>query len=218
MIVSPGRNFIFVHIPKTGGTSLALALEKRAMKDDLMLGDTPKAIRRRARWNDLPPAQGRLWKHSTLADVAGALPDSLIREAFTFALVRNPWDRMVSYYHWLQGQRFDHLHVALAKTLDFGKFVEHPDVGKSMRASPARSYLTDRFGAERATLYIRLERFDADAAPLFAHLGFSFSLSHSNESARSRDWRTFFSDSQAEKVAEICAEDVTRFGYSFDPR
>ena len=37
MIISRGRSYIFLHQPKTGGTSLALALEERAMKDDLSL-------------------------------------------------------------------------------------------------------------------------------------------------------------------------------------
>ena len=49
MIISHGRQYIFVHIPKTGGTSLALALEARAMKDDILIGDTPKAKKRRQR-------------------------------------------------------------------------------------------------------------------------------------------------------------------------
>ena len=44
MILSPGRSYVFIHAPKTGGTALALALEARAMKDDIMLGDTPKGI------------------------------------------------------------------------------------------------------------------------------------------------------------------------------
>ena len=44
MILSTGRRYVFIHIPKTGGTSLAL--EARAMKDDIMLGDTPKAKKR----------------------------------------------------------------------------------------------------------------------------------------------------------------------------
>ena len=34
MILSRGRRYIFIHIPKTGGTALTLALEGRAMKDD----------------------------------------------------------------------------------------------------------------------------------------------------------------------------------------
>ncbi|MFI2767378.1 Type II secretory pathway, pullulanase PulA, partial [Sulfitobacter sp. M22386] len=64
MIISRGRRYVFVHIPKTGGTSLALALEARAMKDDVMLGDTPKARKRRRRVQGVETA-GRLWKHST---------------------------------------------------------------------------------------------------------------------------------------------------------
>ena len=47
MILSRGRRFIFVHFPKTGGTALALALEGRAMKEDILIGDTPKARERR---------------------------------------------------------------------------------------------------------------------------------------------------------------------------
>ncbi|MFT6649435.1 MAG: hypothetical protein ACJARR_003421, partial [Pseudophaeobacter arcticus] len=49
MILSRGRKYLFIHIPKTGGTALALALEARAMRDDMMLGDTPKAKNRRRR-------------------------------------------------------------------------------------------------------------------------------------------------------------------------
>jgi hypothetical protein len=49
MIISPKRRFAFVHIPKTGGTSVALALEDRAAADDILIGDTPKAQRRKNR-------------------------------------------------------------------------------------------------------------------------------------------------------------------------
>src|SRR6056297_170553 len=117
MIISPGRGYIFVHIPKTGGTAMALALEGRARADDILIGDTPKARRRRARLKGVQ-TRGRLWKHATLADIDGLRSGDEIARAFTFTLVRNPWDRMVSYYHWLLGQSFDHPAVRLAQAVD----------------------------------------------------------------------------------------------------
>lgn len=93
MIISRRRRFIFVHIPKTGGTSLALASEGRAAADDILIGDAPKAKRRQGQLKDLN-VPGRLWKHSTLWDVEG-LEDPVTFIVFT--IVRNLWDRMVSY-------------------------------------------------------------------------------------------------------------------------
>lgn len=72
MILSRARRYILVHIPKTGGTSMALALEDRAMADDVLVGDTPKARQRRKRLRGIPTA-GRLWKHSTLAAAEGLI-------------------------------------------------------------------------------------------------------------------------------------------------
>lgn len=42
MVILRGRRFIFVHIPKNGGTALSLALQARARHDDIRIGDTPK--------------------------------------------------------------------------------------------------------------------------------------------------------------------------------
>ena len=214
MIISPARNYIFVHIPKTGGTSLALALEGRAAADDILIGDTPKARKRRRRLKGVQAA-GRLWKHSTLADIDGLVSREFVAGAFTFAMVRNPWDRMVSYYHWLRGQSFDHPAVQLAAELEFDGFMRAPHTQASIRGHPYPSYLCDASAQERATLYIRLERFSEDAAPLWAHLGFELSLPHENASCRDKDYRSYYSDSSAQLVAELCAPDIERFGYRF---
>jgi hypothetical protein len=168
VILSRGRKYLFIHAPKTGGTSMALALEARAMKDDIMLGDTPKARQRRGRLRDAQAA-GRLWKHSTLADLDGVIAADELEGLFIFAMVRNPWDRMVSYYHWLRAQSFDHPSVGLAQRLEFDAFLAEPVIAQSFSASPAASYVTDAQGTERANLYIRLEHLAADCAPLEAH-------------------------------------------------
>jgi hypothetical protein len=216
MILSTGRGYVFIHIPKTGGTAMAMALEARAMRDDLMLGDTPKAARRRRRLKNAS-AGGRLWKHSTLSDIDGLVPDAVLHGLFAFTLVRNPWDRAVSYYHWLQDQRFEHPATNLARQLPFEAFVTHPQTQAAFRAWPAARYMRRADGVEQCQAYIRIEAFAQDATPLLSHLGFDLTLPRVNESRREKDYRGYYSDAAAESVAESCAEDIARFGYGFDP-
>ena len=217
MILSRGRRFIFVHIPKTGGTALTLALEERAMKDDVLIGDTPKARARKGRWHGVK-SHGRLWKHSTLSDMAGLASDTEIADFFTVTLVRNPWDRVVSYYHWLRDQGFAHPAVGLAKSHDFSGFLNHGQTITSLTLWPYTAYLRDRFGHERASLFVRLEHLDQDIAPFEAHLGFRLTpLPRANASDRARDWRAYYTAADAGLVARISAGDIARFGYRFEP-
>ena len=216
MILSRGRRFIFVHIPKTGGTALTVALEARARKDDILIGDTPKARARRARLNGVK-SQGRLWKHSTLSDIAGLATDSEITSFFTVTIVRNPWDRAVSYYHWLHHQNFAHPAVGLAKSLNFSGFLNHPQTRTALTLWPYQAYMRDRFGVECANLYARLEHLESDLVPFEAHLGFHLTIPRANTSDRARDWRGFYSNADAALIAEISATDIARFGYHFDP-
>jgi hypothetical protein len=214
MIISSGRKFIFVHIPKTGGTSVALALEDRAHRDDILIGDTPKAIRRKGRLKGLTP-RGRLWKHSTLADIDGVIGADELNDMFVFTLVRNPWDRMVSYYHWLRVQRFDHPAVTLAQSTNFGDFVLSDLTRDTMQTAPYAHYVTDAAGRERVDAFVRLEVLEADLAPVWDHLGFTLDIPHENRSQRPDDYRAAYTDETAEAVARMCATDIARFGYQF---
>lgn len=215
MIISRGRRYVFVHIPKTGGTSLALALEARAMKDDILIGDTPKARRRRGRLKGLS-ARGRLWKHATLADIDGVLGPDDLDSMLLFTLVRNPWNRAVSYYHWLRAQRFEHVAVRLAQDLPFAEFLAHPHTRASIAGHPYGSYMRDVTGAERAAVFVRLEHLAADLAPVEAHLGFPLcDLPQVNMSVRSNTYAEHYDTATRALIAEICAEDIARFGYRF---
>ena len=215
MIISPGRRYIFVHIPKTGGTSLALALEARAMKDDILIGDTPKAKRRRGRLEGVATT-GRLWKHSTLADIDGLVAAADLSNFLVVTLVRNPWDRLVSYYHWLQVQTFDHPAIGIAAACDFEAFLLHPEIQASIKASPPSHYLRDASGALHDALFIRLEQLARDIAPLEAHLGFRLGdIPVENVSERRKDHRFYYSADTAELVENLCKEEISRFGYVF---
>ncbi|WP_120500274.1 sulfotransferase family 2 domain-containing protein [Roseovarius sp. EL26] len=214
MIISRGRRYIFVHIPKTGGTAMAMALEGRAMKDDVLIGDTPKAQRRKARLKHLQTT-GRLWKHSTLSDIDGIVQAHELKELYNFTLVRNPWDRLVSYYHWLQGQTFDHQAVKLAQQLDFSAFLNASPIRHSLRAQPYRQYMTASDGIEYCNAYVRLEHLEQDLASVWTHLGFKLDIPVANTSERRRDYRFYYSNEDTDLVARICSRDIAQFGYQF---
>jgi Sulfotransferase family len=217
MIISRSRRFIFVHVPKTGGTAFTLAYEARAAADDILIGDTPKARERAGRWKGVRTA-GRVWKHSTLADVVGLISPEEIEDFQTVALVRNPWDRMVSYYHWLRAQAFASPAVGLAKTHDFTGFLNHPQTMGAFRLWPYGAYVRRQDGSEKPCMFIRLEEYAKEVAPLETYLGIRLRLKRANTSDREPDWRPYYSEKDAALVKDLCGEDIARFGYRFDPR
>ena len=211
MIVSPRRGYVFVHAPKTGGTSLTLALEARAAADDVIVADTPKGRARRRRLAGATTA-GRLWKHSTLADIRGLLPDAVLEALRPVTLVRNPWARVHSYHAWLRRQRFDHPAVRQAAAQDFEAFVLDHRTARAFRSSPYRSYVA----GGRDPIYLRLERLTQDLPAFEALLGFRLEMPHANAGPAAGDWRDAYSDAMRGRVADFCAVDVAQFGYAFD--
>jgi len=184
------------------------------MREESLIGDTPRATRRGKRRKGVQ-GDGKLAKHATLSDINGLVSLDFIRSAFCFCLVRNPWDRMVSYYHWLRAQEFEHPAVARAQALGFGPFLRDEMTRATIGASDYGRYMTACDGAEHAQAFIRLEHFDRDSALLWAHLGFTLKLPHENRSERRPEYRSYYTDSDAELVSTLCAKDIQRFGYAF---
>jgi sulfotransferase famil protein len=215
MIISHGRKYIFVHIPKTGGTSLSLALEDRAMKDDILIGDTPKAKNRRKRLKDVKTS-GRLWKHARLRDVYGLVTQDQIESYFVFTIVRNPWDRMVSYYHWLKVQNFDHPAVKTARTHDFTGFLSDPVILRGLQNDATCNYVSDQDGVNRCDMYLRMDHLSQDAQKLEQHLGVKLAgLPHENPSQRDVDYTGYYDAATKAIIATVFAEDIGKFNYKF---
>jgi hypothetical protein len=210
MIVSPGRGYVFVHIPKTGGTSMALALEARAMRDDILIGDTPKARRRRGRLEGVETAGGS-GSIPGFPTSRGFCPQERLAAMFVFTMVRNPWDRLVSYYHWLGVQRFDHPAVRLAKALGFSAFLNHPET----RTTFARERYGDYVRGAAAPVFVRLEHLAEDLAPVEAHLGFRLDCRmRTGPNGRGLEGLLFAAD--AALVESSAQRTSARFGYRFE--
>jgi hypothetical protein len=188
------------------------------MKDDILIGDTPKAKNRRKRVKDTA-SSGRLWKHSRITDIYGLVNQEQIEEYCIFTIVRNPWDRMVSYYHWLKAQSFDHAAIQIANNNDFSGFLAHPMIQSSLRNDATFNYVTDKQGIDQCNLHLKMETLFADAQELGKSLGFKLAnIPHDNRSDRGKDYTVYYTAESKNIIGDIFADDIKKFDYSFGPK
>lgn len=96
MIVSHSRRFVFCHVPKAAGESITEALDPHLGWDDIVLGPPVGDVftqRYRQRFG--------LGKHSSAPEIRAVIGEEIWRRYLTFAVVRDPVDRMASLYAYL---------------------------------------------------------------------------------------------------------------------
>jgi sulfotransferase famil protein len=93
-MISLRKRFLFVHIPKTAGNSIQSVLRDYSEDELVALRKEQDGIERFGLRNP----NYKIKKHSTLSQYYDALGDQQFRDLYKFTCVRNPWDRMVSYY------------------------------------------------------------------------------------------------------------------------
>ncbi len=101
MIISHDLKYMFVHLPKTGGTSIRLAIVHNDIFQVNIKGQCYENKTTRADCND-PKVDTNIWSHSSLREGVNYLKDNGYQpdEYFKFIFIRNPWDRMVSSYEY----------------------------------------------------------------------------------------------------------------------
>lgn len=205
MIVCDRHGFVFVHVQKTGGSSVTKLLMKQLPAED-----------RRS----VAP------RHSPLSRILREEPR--LADYFIFGFVRDPWDRMVSWFNMIdfyrrryeeRGQPFEKngnpFWVRCAKYQDFEEFILRGTEELPRLRRPQVGYLRTR--QRKADFIGRTENLSEDTARAMAHLGLEappVGVFKKGQHERA-SYRGYYTPASRRRVEEVFAKDLTEFGYRF---
>ena len=237
MIVSHARKFIFLKTHKTAGTSLEIALSKYCGPRDILTpiaydeqarvavagsgarnyglplsGYRPRHYVERFVRRRVPPL---FTEHMRAVDARARLGEKIWNEYFKFTIVRNPYDRMVSRYHWTMKMR--PYFAELWGVSDLGSFMRY-------RADYVNeNWLTYTAGDELLVDdVVRYEHRAEDLARISARLGLDHNLHEDMRAINAKG--SFRPKSEPEEarlgpeeiaiIGGLCAKEIERFGYA----
>jgi Sulfotransferase family len=203
-MISHDHRCIFIHIERTGGTSVELALS---------------GFDWWVKWS-------RGEKHLTAAAAIARYGRETWDRYLTFSFVRNPWDLVVSCYEFF--------HVRQGGGLAFRDYVLAAEIPEARTANPSSvwthsgwwqqlgksqlDWITDGRGAVVVDFVGRFERLQDDFEALCARIGVPCPpLPHEGRSVRT-PYTDYYDDETHEFVSRRFRRDIDYFGYEFGGR
>lgn len=218
MLLSIKYKFLFVHIAKTGGTSVRDSLWRCKWTDPYRI---PQFLCSKLSALTGHRIGAKFPRHAKAVAAQEMLPRELYQSLFKFAFVRNPWDLQVSSWHHLRRER-PHL---VQEYPDFEAFLRWkldperpPQYHADMSIERQSDYVVDLHGQLIVDFIGRYENLAADFAEACRRIGIPTpALLHSRKAERGKDYRAYYTDAAAELVGTHYRPDIERFGYAFDP-
>jgi hypothetical protein len=218
MLLSPKYRFLFVHIAKTGGTSVRSALEGLRWRDPWYY---PMFLCSRLSHLSGHRIATKLPRHAKIIAAQELLPKEFFDSLFKFAFVRNPWDLQVSSFHHIRRERPHFLggHETFDDFLRWKLDPRRPyQYHLDTSIIPQSDYLIDLHGQIIVDFIGRYERLHDDFATACARIGIQSPVLPHARKARDRrqDYRSYYSDETVKLVATHFARDIQLLNYQFD--
>ena len=195
------RRAIFVHVPKTAGTTMLDVLGADPVFDT----------------------------HAPALTYRQADPQ-FFRRAYKFTVVRNPWDRFASSFHfmksgtdWPMQKDWARRHIGSLGFSGFVRKLRNPLYRKTVLAErffwPQSFWLTDRHGALIVDDVYRFEDIAEALVSICARLDIDPPQRvPTHRRAARADYRSLYVDDEMiALVGRFYSDDIKRFGYSFEP-
>lgn len=196
MNVNHEYQFISISVPKTGSTSIHYALMNATRMQFKTKSEAPAVY------------------HMTAQDIRLIMGERAYFSYYSFGMVRNPYDRLVSLYHDFHDQR------GMIKANSFDEFVQNGFLGRWRRDV---HFLPQTFFLKESemTLTTKVFLFENGVENCFRTICKDVGveagdIGHARKSERA-DWREYYSNPETRRiVTDAYMQDFVNFGYSFE--
>ena len=213
MLLSIKHKFLFVHIAKTGGTSVRSALTRLRWRDPYYW---PMFLCSRLSHLTGHRIGAKFPRHAKVIAAKEMLPAEVFDRLFKFAFVRNPWDLQVSSFHHIRRER-PHLMKGIRKFDEFLRYKldeERPyQFHLDTSIEQQVDYLVDLTGEIIVDYVGRYERLEDDFQIICERIGLHpLALPHKRKAFdRADDYRRYYNEQTAGMVAERFRHDIEAF-------
>jgi len=218
MPICKKNRLIYVHIPKSGGTSIekffGMYNENSNIPDlDKLHGHVP--VENSKKINNplsLGGSYGYYLQHLSINEIMAIIPDNIHIYKNIFTFIRNPWDRIVSEYIWAYSfLEFDDF---ISRVFDVVRNRIMLDT-ENVHFRPQNEFLN------REVKYIcRFEHYKHDLINLTKSLSLNINtdkIPHEKKSIR-KHYSHYYSKKTIALIEEIYAKDIEIYGYEYQKK
>jgi|TARA_B110000977_G_scaffold181489_1_gene242209 hypothetical protein len=184
-------NSVFIHIPKTGGSSI----------QQWLMDNTDSYITKGT-------------KHHTL----NAIESKYGKFDFSFAVVRNPWDWCVSWYFFSRDRalrRINHPKNKGKFSLEYNQRIL-TEFDKGFEYFVENTQLTDQFHRTVGIDYIiKLENINEEIKVIAEKFNINKDLPVINASSRNKNYQEYYNDNTRAIIQSKFTKDINFFNYKF---
>ena len=205
MIISHRHKFIFIHIPKTGGTSITKALMPFLGIKDLTGKDSH---------------EDPLYHHRTAQEIKKIVGEKIWNSYFKFAVVRNPWDLMVSEFHYFKNTPYLKNIVPKydEKIKNYSTFRTFIEAEEKNTEKPYLKYILDENGKNMVDYVATLENIDSDFEKIIQRIGLrGLKMIHDNQSEH-KHYSNYYDNKTKLIVEKLFKNEIKKFDYKFEER
>ena len=208
-MISYSRKFIFVHVPKTGGSAIEATLFPNLK---------PCVRRLYGGCNDKQRERYGigLLQHLTADHIREEVGEDIFKSFFKFAVVRNPWDKLVSEYAYISNtSREKYIIKRLGLSTAGVSFSEFAEAVCKSNFVNTHLFTQSLMVGDSLDFIGKFENLQEDFNIVCDKIGIPRQeLTHINKSQH-KHYTEYYDDETREIVAEKYSKDIECFGYEF---